>query len=136
MVATVTLAQISLIAEEAGSAIDQLPAVDSVTLLRDPLPVLKTHDFFSGPDLNHRIMVFAENLALAQGETAAAVTIILTDSHNQIYEIAAEDVRAVPNFTFTQVVFRLPDNLPAGTCVVRLKLRGQLSNAGTFRIRL
>jgi hypothetical protein len=135
LIATATAAQINLLLEESGPAIDQLAAVDSVTLLRDPLSVLRTEVTLSGPDLNRRITVFAENLQLAQGETSAAVTIILTDSNNQIHEIAAEDVRPVPNFTFKQIIFRLPDSLPAGSCIVRLRLNGLLSNAGTFRIK-
>ncbi len=136
LIATATAAQINLLLEESGPAFDQLAAVDSVTLLRDPLSVLRTELIISGPDLNRRITVFAENLQLAQGDTSAAVTIILTDSNNQIHEIAAEDVRPVPNFTFTQVIFRLPDSLSPGTCMVRLRLHGLLSNAGIFKIKM
>ena len=114
---------------------DQLPVVDSLSLLRDPLSVLRTELILSSSEPGRRIMLFAEDLQLAEGETPAAVTVILTDSNNQVYEIAAEDVRPVPNFTFKQVVFRLPESLPPGTCIVRLRLHGLLSNAGTFRIK-
>ena len=48
--------------------------------------------------------------------------------------LAAEDVRSVNNFAFTQVTFRLPDNLSTGTCVIRIKAHGQISNSGTIRI--
>jgi hypothetical protein len=136
LIATATAAQITVLLEESGPVIDQVIAVDSVSVLRDPLSVLRTEQTIAGPDLNRRIMVFAENLQLAQDETSAAVTIILTDSNNQVHEIAAEDVRPVPNFPFKQVIFRLPDSLPAGPCVVRLRLHGLLSNAGTFRIKI
>jgi hypothetical protein len=63
------------------------------------------------------------------------VIVKLADSNNQSYDIAAEDVRAVPPFDFTQIIFRLPNNLPAGTCAVKIKAHDQTSNAGTIRIR-
>jgi len=75
------------------------------------------------------------NLQLLRGETPSAVTVSLVDSNNQPYDIAAEDVRPVPNSPFTQVVFRLPDNTPIGTCIITLKAHGQTSNSGSIRIR-
>jgi hypothetical protein len=74
-----------------------------------------------GVDRNTRVIVFAMNLQLLQGETSSAVTVHLVDSNNQPYDIAAEDVRPVPNFPFTQVVFRLPDHTSVGTCIITLK---------------
>jgi len=76
------------------------------------------------------------NLQLAQGETASAVVINLMDSNNQSYDLAAEDVRPVPNFPFAQVIFRLPDSLPVGSCMIKVKAHGQNSNVGTIRIRI
>jgi hypothetical protein len=75
------------------------------------------------------------NLQLLQGESSSAVRVSLVDSHNQSYDIAAEDVRAVPNFPITQVIFRLPDNTSVGTCIITLKAHGQTSNSGSIRIR-
>jgi hypothetical protein len=72
---------------------------------------------------------------LAGNETAADVVINLVDSNSQSYNIPAEDVRLVPDFAFTQVIFRLPDNLPAGTCTLKVNAHGQFSNTGTIRIR-
>ena len=91
---------------------------------------------FHGLDLNTRVLIFASNLKLAQAETASAVLVNLIDSNNKSYEVPAEDVRAVPNFEFMQIVFRLPNNLPVGTCTVRITLHGETSNVGTFRIRI
>ena len=34
------------------------------------------------------------------------------------------------------IIFRLPGNLPIGTCTVRVTVRDQMSNVGTFRVRL
>jgi hypothetical protein len=55
-------------------------------------------------------------------------------SNNQVFVIQAEDVRTVPNLDFTQVVFRLPNNLPAGTTTVIIGAHSRLSNIGTFQV--
>jgi len=105
--------------------------------LRDPFPVVNGANLFnSGIDRNTRVIIFVTNLQLTQGETSSSVVVNLIDSNNQIYDIAAADVRAVPGFDFTQVIFRLPDNLPAGTCIIKVKAHGQVSNPGTIRIRI
>jgi hypothetical protein len=89
----------------------------------------------SGPALNQVIAVDSILLQLLQGENASAVKVSLVDSNNQSYDIAAEDVRPVPNFPFTQVVFRLPDNTAVGACIITLKAHGETSNPGSIRIR-
>ena len=61
-------------------------------------------------------------------------TIVGIDSSNNTRDITAQDVRAVPNQDFTQITFRLPDNLPAGTCHVKVVSQGVFSNTATFRI--
>jgi len=82
------------------------------------------------------VMIFASNLPLAQGDTSSDVVVSLIDSNNQTYDTPAEDVRPVPNFPFVQIIFRLPDNLPVGTCTVRITVHGQMSNLGTFKVRI
>ena len=44
------------------------------------------------------------------------------------------DVRAVRDSNFVQVTFRLPDNLPTGTCQMTIKAHSQTSNTGSIRI--
>ena len=127
---------IELLLDSSGPAADQLAAFESVALLRDPFPIVNlTYLFNLGADQNSRILVFARNVTLGQGETAAAVTVNLVDSNSQSFDIPAEDVRAVANMDFVQVRFRLPDNLAAGTSTLRIKFHGQTSNAGTMRIK-
>ena len=60
---------------------------------------------------------------------------------NKFFTVPAEDVRAVPDVELTQVVIRLPDDLPAGTiCTVKIRVAFQAShltlssNSGTFRV--
>ena len=125
---------VQLMLDQSGPAPDQLAALDAILFLRDPFPVVNFGNVFTqGTDRNTRVVVFALNLQLAPGENSSAVVVNLIDSNKQSYDVAAEDVRPVPNFAFTQVTFRLPDNLPTGTCIVRIKAHGQTSNSGTIR---
>ncbi len=133
---TPTPTSIQLILDQSGPASDQVAAVDSVLFLRDPFQVVNPANLLNqGTDRNTRVIVFALNLQLAQGEPSSAVVVNLVDSTNQSLDVPAADVRPVPNFDFTQVVFRLPDNLHVGTCTIKVKAHGQISNSGTIRIR-
>jgi hypothetical protein len=128
---------LQLILDESGPDANQAAAFDSFLFLRDPFHVQNVATWFNlGPDPNTRVILFAANLQLNQGETASAVVVNLVDANNQSFDVPAEDVRPVPNFGFTQVKFRLPDNLAAGVCMVTIKAHGQISNTGTMRIVL
>jgi len=126
-----------LILDLSGPDPEQAAAIDSLFFLRDPFRVVNpaAAPFYSGTDRNTRVILFAAHLQLDPGETSASVVINLIDSNGQSYDMAAEDVRPVPNFPFAQVVFRLPDNLPAGMCTIKIRAHSQVSNSGTFRIR-
>ena len=105
--------------------------------MRDSFLVVNPGNYFTPiSDRNTRLIIFVTNLQLTPGESASSVVVNLVDANNQSYDIAAEDVRFVPNFDFTQVVFRLPNNLPVGTCTIKVKAHSQVSNAGTIRIRI
>ena len=130
-------APMQLLGEASGPAIDQVAAMDSVLFLRDSFPVVNgANQINPASDRNTRVIIFVTNLQLAQGETSATVVVNLIGSNSQVYDVAAEDVRPVPGFDFAQVVFRLPDNLAVGTYTIRVKAHGQVSNAGTLRIRI
>jgi len=58
----------------------------------------------------------------------------LVDGGNQSRDIPAEDVRLVPGFDFSQVTFRLPDNLAAGTYHVKVVFGNQFSNTTSIRV--
>ena len=126
---------LKLILESSGPNVNQAAAIDSLLLIRDSFRVITKADWWNiGADRNTRVAVFAANLTLNSGDTASAVTVTLTDSLGQPHDIAAEGVHSVPNTSFTQVTFRLPDNLPVGNCGITLKLHGQTSNQGIIRI--
>lgn len=127
---------IQLLLDTSGPVVDQIAAVDSLLFLRDPFPVHNGDDLLNlGSDRNTRVVLTVTNLRLAIGEDAASVVVNLVDSTNLSQDIPAEDVRLVPDTNFTQVTFRLPDNLPAGTATIKVNAHGQLTNPGTIRIR-
>jgi uncharacterized protein (TIGR03437 family) len=115
---------------------NQVAAIDSLLFLRDPFPVSNPANVLNqSADKNTRVILFVTNLQLGQGEPASSVIVNLVGSNSASYEITAEDVRAVPNANFTQVRFRLPDNLAAGTATLKVKAQGRESNSGTIRIK-
>lgn len=124
-----------LMLEELGPAPQQAAAFESLLFTRDPFTVKSKVDWFNlPPGQNTLVLIFAQNLRLNQGETAADVIVNLVDANNQSFDVPATDVRAVANVDLTQVLFRLPDALATGTCKVSIKAHGQTSNMGTIRI--
>ena len=124
-----------LILEESGPVAGQAAALDSLLLIRDPFHVKRVDGWFNFPaGQNTIVMIFAQNLRLNQGETAADVVVNLVDGNNQTFDVPAADVRASHNPDFIQVLVRLPDTLAPGTCKVTIKAHGQSSNMGTIRI--
>jgi hypothetical protein len=137
-VVTIKPPPLLLILEELALDPNQVAAVDALLFLRDPFPVISPGDlplFNSGLDRNTRVLVFVANLQLAPAETATSIRVILMDSNGQSYDVGAEDVRAIPGFNFTQVKFRLPDNLPPGVCNIKIRAHNQETNSGNIRIR-
>jgi hypothetical protein len=127
---------LQLLLDESGPALDQIAALDALSFLRDPFPLVNLGDLLNqGTDHNTRVIVFARNLALSQGETASALIVNLVDSNTQSFDVPAEQVAAMPNTDLVQVTFRLPNNLAAGACTVRIRHQLRTSNAGTIRIK-
>jgi hypothetical protein len=124
-----------LLFELSGPTTTQAAALDAMLFTRDPFPIVNLNNFLIRSDHNTRVILFVTNLQLAAGEVSSAVVVELLDSSNVSFHVPAEDVRAVPAFDFTQVVFRLPDNLASGQCVVKVIAHGQVTNTGTIRIQ-
>ena len=122
---------LQLILDDAG----QVAALDSVLLTRDPFPIVNVNNVLnSGADRNTRVTIFVANFALNAGELPSSVKIDLVGSNMQTYEISAEDVRPTSNPTFTQITFRLPNDLSGGTCTLAVKAHGVTSNLGSIKI--
>ena len=119
---------LQLLLDESGPAADQAAALDSVLFVRDPFRVQSVGWLNTGT----RVVVFAVNLELTP--SVPTVLVNLVDGSNQTFEVQAEDVRAVPNTEFRQIIFALPQNLSPGVWKVNIKAVGKVSNTGTIRI--
>jgi hypothetical protein len=121
-----------LIAEEGT---DNAVAVEPVTRARDPFPVAQVLAF--GPDPRTRVVLFAQNVGLLPGETAAAVTAAAEDAAHNVYPLTVERVDPVPGFDWmSSVVVRLSDRMSdsTGEVYVSVTLRGLASNRVRFRV--
>jgi len=111
-------------------------ALDSVTYLRDPLPVVALNNL--SQDRRTRLALLGINLDLSPGENASAVTATARDSRSRSYSLKVEFVGKVPQLDWlTQVVVRLPDELSnAGDVRISVSLHGQTSNEVLFNVKV
>lgn len=114
---------------------DHAIAFDSVTMFRDPFSLTNILNFSS--DNRTRVMLFAVNLDLLPGESSSAVTARAEDSQLNVYPLTVEYVGAVPDLNWlTQVIVKLPDNLPAGQDVlVSITWHATTSNKARITIK-
>ena len=127
-----------LITEENSS---RAIALDSVTRVRDPLPVVALNNFQQRRDPRTRVALFGRNIDLNPGENASAVTATARDSRSRIFSLKVEFVGPVPNLPnldkITQVNVRLPDELAqAGDVLISISLHGQTSNEVLFSVEV
>ena len=125
---------LELVLEESGPTATQAAALDALLLVRDPFRILGIPEWWpTTGDRNTRVILFA-NLELRSDELPSAVVIRIFVDDTSPFDMQAEAVRPIPNTDLTEVVFRLPNNLPLGTHTVRILAHTQTSNAGTIRI--
>lgn len=103
-------------------------AVESSTLLAEPFPT--TAPIAYGQDHRTRVTLYASNLTLLPGETAANVTATAEDGNHILYPLTVEYVGSVPNLAgMTSVVVRLHDSLgDVGDVLVGITVHGLTSN--------
>lgn len=111
-------------------------ALDSVSLRRDPLPVVSHHNF--SIDRRTRLTLFGTNVELMPGENVSAITANARDSRSKNHSLTVEFVGKVPGINpLTQIVVRLPDALAqAGDVWISIVLRGQTSNEVPFKVEV
>jgi len=111
-------------------------ALDSVTWVRDPLPVVANNNL--SQDRRTRLALFGINVDLSSGEDASAVTATARDSRSRSYSLKVEFVGKVPALDWlTQVIVRLPDQLSnAGDVSISISLHGQTSNEVLFNVKV
>ncbi|HKU75337.1 MAG TPA: hypothetical protein VJR02_15610 [Pyrinomonadaceae bacterium] len=123
---------LQLILEVSGPALDQAAAFDSILWLRDPFPVINSSNLLVPvSDPNTRVAVFVANMP---NVPASSVVVNLIDSNNASFNITPVAVHEFTDLQFTQVTFRLPNGLAAGTCRVKVSTQTLTSNTATFRI--
>ncbi|HEX7294296.1 MAG TPA: PQQ-dependent sugar dehydrogenase [Pyrinomonadaceae bacterium] len=109
-------------------------ALDSVIMIRDPFLFTNPLNFSS--DQRTRLIIFARNLDLLPTENASSITVRAEDAQLNQFPLSLEFVGLVTGFDFTQLVVRLPNNLPTGqTLFVSVTLRGQTSNKASITMR-
>ena len=124
---------IQLVLEESGPAAGQAAALDALLLRRDPFRIVGIPEFWpTTTDRNTRVILFT-NLELNSDQLPSSVIVRILSSGGQVFDIQAEAVQPIQNVEFTEVVFRLPNDLILGTHLVTVRTRGQISNAGTIR---
>jgi sugar lactone lactonase YvrE len=125
--------QFQILLDQSGPVGDQAAALDSILLIRDPFPVVNSANLINPvSDPNTRLVIFVINMPIVP---ASSVVVNLIDSNNQSANVTPQDVRVIPNSEFVQITFRLPNNLPVGTCKIKVIAQGQTTNTATFRIR-
>jgi len=103
-------------------------ALESTTFLSEPFAPTSAVQF--SQDTRTRVILFASNLNLLQGDTAASVTADAEDGNHIHYPLTVEYIGSVPGFNWmTAVTVRLNDNLgEVGDVLVGINLHGAISN--------
>src|SRR5262249_48743958 len=101
---------------------------ESVSLVTEPFAPTAPLSF--GADARTRVMLFANNLTLLPGETAASVTASAEDGNHIQYPLTVEYAGNVSGASdVTAVIVRLNDNLgDVGVVLVGITLHGATSN--------
>jgi hypothetical protein len=110
-------------------------ALESVTWTRESFPLIATHNF--SLDRRTRVVLFATDVELGQGEGVSAVTAQAEDSRQRTYPLTVEHVGKVPNLDrLIQVVIKLPAEVEsAGDIWVSINVRGVASNKVLISIK-
>jgi len=115
--------------EDSGRAI----ALDSVTQVADPLPLLNFNNFSS--DKRSRISLFVWGLELQPNEDKSVVTVNLENAQGSTFTPTVEYVGDQPGLPGTkQVVIRLPDGA-TGDLWATVSLRNLTSNRALLKLK-
>lgn len=110
-------------------------ALDLVTQTRDPFSLINPYNLST--DQRRRISLFVWRLGLMPGDGATDLTVVAEDDQGGSYTLVVEQVAALSGVPdVTQVVVRLPDNVPGAPrdLQVKVRLRGLFSNKEVIRI--
>jgi hypothetical protein len=127
---------IQLVLDTSGPPFDHAAAIEGTFGVPDPFTIINLTSWINqGLDRNARINIFVTNLELGPGDNESEVSVNLLDSQSHSFQVNAESVRLIPGVIFTQVIFRLPDTVATGKCILTVSWRGQTTNSGSIKIR-
>jgi hypothetical protein len=116
---------------EAGT--NHAVALDSVTQVRDPFPIIGLHNFSS--DQRTRVTLFVTNLGLAAGSDPSAVSVKVYSVFAPGLSLPVENIGQLSGVDgVSSIVVRLTDQLPAGDVGVSVTVGGAESNVATISI--
>jgi hypothetical protein len=108
-------------------------AVNALTLVRDPFPLTT---MTLGQTVATRVTLFAKFVDLAAGEDRSAVTVSALDKNQVSHDLPVEFVgKAQGTDELTQIIVRLPADLPVGEIFVSVKFRGKGSEIARIRVQ-
>jgi hypothetical protein len=117
---------------EAGT--NNAVAIDSVTQVRGPFSISQQVFNFS-TDHHTRVMLFTSQLGLSQSSDLSVLSVQAQDSLGQIYQLPVEQVGTLPGVDqISFIIVRLVDQLPPGTLLVSVTLRGVTSNQALISV--
>ena len=116
-----------LFTEEGAS--NRAVVLDSVTFVRDPLPLSTDHNFSA--DHRTRVVLLTSNLGLNQPDPS--VLTVQAAGFNLTVE-GVGTFPAVNGLDGSYIVVRLPEGLPTGDLPMAITLRGMTSNTAILRI--
>lgn len=110
-------------------------ALDSVTFVRDPIPVIDPTNF--SIDGRARLSFFVMSVDLLPSESTSLVTAEAEDAQHVVYPLKVESVANVPKMDWlTQVIVKLPDILIGkGDIQLSVTVRAIKSEKVTVRIQ-
>src|SRR5881394_3170822 len=92
---------VQLLLDSSGPDPNQAVALDSELFLRDPFTLVDAGSLLNqGTDRNTRVMIFVAGIQLLPADT---IVVNLVDNQNQTYDVTPENVRLVPDRTFTKL---------------------------------
>jgi probable HAF family extracellular repeat protein len=95
-------------------------AVDSVTMVRDPFPIVNTQNFSA--DQRTRVSLFVRNILLSAGEGVSALQVTAEDPQQHSYPVVVEAAsRLSQTNDLSQIVILLPE-IPEGITELRFTL--------------
>jgi hypothetical protein len=98
-------------------------ALDSVTWVRAPFPILTNRNFSA--DGHTRVILFISGLVLTQSD-ASIVTVIASAFPLPVESVGT--LTGVPGLNATYIVVRLPDSLPAGELPLTIAVGGVVNS--------